>query len=243
MIYITYITKNLTFNLKKMEKEKNQDRNKNKYFIKSYLNPKRWSSYSEIIRFVLEINPSKILEIGIGNGLIIYILKKMGYYTKGLDIDNSLNPDYIIDIREVNILNFKYIFDLIIASEVFEHIKYSEFLMALNNLSLISKYMILSLPYTNENAYKFFLDFDIPLSTKHSISLKLLFKLFLKKSSKALNKEHFWEIGIKSYNLRKVKRDIKKNGWIIIKSSLNRQNPYHYFIVLKSNNFTKRKTD
>ena len=50
-----------------------------KYFTKRYLNVNRWTTYSEIIKWVLTINPKSILEIGIGNRLVYDILKKIGF--------------------------------------------------------------------------------------------------------------------------------------------------------------------
>ena len=66
---------------------------------KNYLKVRRWDTYSKIIRKVLEINPSKILEIGIGNQLVNNIIKLLHYEIKGLDVDESLNPDILMDVR------------------------------------------------------------------------------------------------------------------------------------------------
>lgn len=105
-----------------------------------YLKVRRWDNYSKIIKCVLMIDPIKILEIGIGNRLVLDILKKIGYDIKGLDIDEKLNPDYIMDAKDEELLKFKNQFDLMISSQMLEHIKYQNCLKVMKNVSEITKY-------------------------------------------------------------------------------------------------------
>ncbi len=199
---------------------------RDRYFSKEYLHVNRWTTYAKLIKTVLEINPSNIVEIGIGNGLVSDILQKIGYSVEVIDNDETLKPDYICDIRNIDKLEFKNQVDLVIASQVMEHIEYTEFIKVIKGLNKITKYVILTLPYTNENAHLF------SLNLKFIYKLKFVKKLFFKRISKPPKKSHYWEIGIKNYPLRKVKRDIKNNGWRIFNSFLNEENPYHYFFII-----------
>ncbi len=208
-----------------------------KYYSRKYIHMHRWSTYSKLITCVLEENSSKILEVGFGNRLVSDILEKMGFFVKVLDNDKSLNPDYYMDVRDREILKLKNKFDLFIASQVLEHIKYSEFLEVIYNFSLIVKYLIITLPYTNLNSHLFSFNFSFPLIKGVRLGFKSVFKIFLKKPSYIPNKSHYWEIGIKNYSLHKIKKDIKRNGWIIKKNFINDNNPYHYFFILSSKNF------
>ena len=221
-----------------MNKKKIQN-GRQKYYSRKYLHTHRWNTYSKLISCVLEINPLRILEVGFGNRLVSDILEKMGFFVKVLDNDKSLNPDYCMDIRDKAILKLKREFDLIIASQVLEHIKYSEFLEVIRHFSCITKDLIITLPYTNSNSYFFSFNLDFLLAKRFRLKLKSAFKVFLKKTSEIPNKFHLWEIGIKNYSLRKITQDIKNNGWIIKKRFLNENNPYHYFFVLVSKNHLK----
>ena len=206
---------------------------KSHYFSKRYLHASRWTTYSLLIRCILEIEPSNILEIGVGNHLVADILKKIGYSVRTLDIDKSLNPDYNMDVRSAALLDLKNKFDLIIASQVLEHIEYSDFLKVVYNLSLITKKLILTLPYTSLNAkfYSFIIKFPL---FKRKMIFQWTRKFYFKKLPHISNSSHYWEIGEKNYPLRKIKKDIINNGWIIQKNFFNQNNPYHYFFILTS---------
>lgn len=211
--------------------------NRENYFSKSYLSVNRWSTYSLLIQCVLELDPKKILEIGPGNRLVADILKKFGYNIKVLDINASLNPDYKIDIRNNSLIDLKGQFDLIIASQVLEHIKYPEFLDVMYNISLITSNSIITLPYFNKNSYFFSFNVNFPYFNKRIINRKGGFKLIYKKLPHFYNEVHEWEIGTIGFPLRKIKNSLKANGWIIKKSFFNEYYPYHYFFILNSRNY------
>ncbi|KKK51420.1 hypothetical protein LCGC14_3115140 [marine sediment metagenome] len=216
-----------------------------RYFSKRYLTEKRWATYSELIKRVLELNPVRILEIGMGNHLVADILEKMGYYIKVLDYDKSLNPDYVLDVRDKKILDFKDQFDLIISSQTFEHIKYSEYLEVISNLSLITKNLIITLPYCNRHSYILSFSINFPYFKADYVNVNYINvragkKFYYKKSPPDYNRKHCWEIGTKGFPPRKIKKDIKKKGWIIKKSFFNQNNPYHYFFILISKNHFKK---
>lgn len=221
-----------------MKIEKNY-RGRNEYLRKSYLTIDRWTTYAELVKCVLRIKPFKIMEIGIGNRLVSDILEKIGFSIKVLDIDKSLQPDYVMDIRDDAILQFKNEFDLIIVSQVLEHIKYSEFLKVINNLNKITKKLILTLPYTNYNSY--FLGIKINFHIKRHRSIQLGYKFFQKKIHHrtdhpryTLDNVHHWEIGKEGFSIRKIRKDIRNSGWIIERNFYNHDNPIHYFFILRS---------
>ena len=67
----------------------------------------------------------KILEIGIGTGVLSDILKKRKWEVTTLDIDEGKNPDICEDALSFNYLKAKI--DVVLAYEVFEHIPFSTF--------------------------------------------------------------------------------------------------------------------
>lgn len=101
------------------------------------------------INYVLKFNPKKILEIGPGDHHVTDFLFRKGYNIKTLDNDPQLFPDYCLDIREKIKVDEK--FDLILASEVLEHVKFKWLESILKNFNEILEeegYLIISLPYS-----------------------------------------------------------------------------------------------
>jgi len=205
--------------------------NKDLYFQDSYLSFPRWCSYWHQIQETTNLDISSILEIGPGNNIVSSTLKSMGYDIKTLDIDEKINPDYIDDITNPKKIHKKK-FDLIIACQILEHLKYEDALLALKNLSDISqKYIIVSLPIFNR--------FEINFSFKGlGINFKKAFhfnKPFNAPEHK-FNGQHYWAIGKKKYSLNKVREDILKNENLVLKKEFRPfEKSNHYFFILQKN--------
>lgn len=206
----------------------------NHYEKKSYLSISRWSTYSLVIEETLRLNPKKILEIGPGPGLVSSTLKRIGFSVATLDIDPNTKPDYRMsttDIKENR--DLLGTFDLIIASEVFEHIRYEDFVDTLKTLREISKNLIITLPDTNQNSLFFAFRLRLPIFNSVIGKLKVRFK----KIKHRFDGQHYWEIGKKSFPLRRILDDMKRCGWTIQNTYTNIDNPYHRFFILKNRNY------
>src|SRR3990167_5414995 len=79
----------------------------------------RFNHYYQQIRHVMELHPAKMLEIGPGDHTVCDFLRRKGVEVKTFDQDPNLLPDFHGDIR--NKLPIDEKFDLVLASEVFEH--------------------------------------------------------------------------------------------------------------------------
>jgi septum formation topological specificity factor MinE len=104
--------------------------------------------YQQIIN-ILKLKPSRVLEIGPGDHTITDFLRRKGIYVKTFDNDKNLFPDYYGDIRED--FGIKEKFDLVLASEVLEHINFKYVETVIENIyKVIDKngYLIISLPYS-----------------------------------------------------------------------------------------------
>ena len=173
-----------------------------------YMTVERWSTYALAISEIMKINPKKILEIGPGNGIVTSILKKIGFEVKTLDFDSSLNPDFVFDVSNDSILDLKqYDFDLILASEVFEHIKYEDFLKSLKNLSQMCQTLVITIPSERLRSCFFGFCLKLPLFGKISHGFKLKYK----RRPNIFEGQHYWEIGKTGYPFGKIKSDIKKD--------------------------------
>lgn len=196
------------------------------YFKKSYDTKARFISYWHQIDEIVQINPTTILEIGIGNGFVSDYLKKRGYYIKTIDIDERLNPDYI-----GNVLNLPFddsSFQVVSCCEVLEHIPYENFKTALSEIYRVTNnYAIISIPDVTR-AYR--LDIQIP---KIGEITKLIVLPKRKKIIHKFDGEHYWEIGKKNYPLNKIINDINLSGFTVLKTYRIFEFTYHRFFILK----------
>jgi len=201
-----------------------------KYYSTKYITPTRLSTYFEVLILTLQSKPKTILEFGPGNNIVSNILKTIGFSVHTADIDKKVEPDYLVSIADEKILlkiNKKY--DVVIASQILEHVRYKDFLKALGNIINITPKLIITLPYTNKNSIYFDFSFRVPILGRKWLSVKYIYK----KIKYKFNGEHYWEIGTKSHPLGAVKKDIKDCGWYIKRSFINPQNPYHYILYLE----------
>jgi len=103
----------------------------------------------DVINSILELKPATILEIGPGEHIVTDYLRRKGFVVDTLDNDLNLHPTYTGDIREELKINKKY--DLILASEVFEHMNFRFLPKILGNLKIAlapGGHLLVTLPYS-----------------------------------------------------------------------------------------------
>lgn len=106
----------------------------------------RFEHYYLQISYILELNPKTILEVGPGDNTVTDFLRRKGFLVKTFDNDPSLKPDYLGDVRRLNI---EKSFDLVLASEILEHMDFKYFEPTVKKIRQHAKnYAIISLPYT-----------------------------------------------------------------------------------------------
>lgn len=210
---------------------KTQAESADKYRSERYITPRRWSSYAIQVREVMLLKPKRVLEIGPGNNIVTDILRSIGHEVETLDIDSRTKPDHVGSITdEALIQKLSHKFDLILACEIFEHLRYEDFLKAIGLLKAALPVMVMSLPYTEINSKFFHFDLKIPGLNRIDRTMKVSYRPV----EHEFNGEHYWEIGARSYPLARIAADIENSGWKIRKRFLNPDNPYHYFFVLKN---------
>jgi ubiquinone/menaquinone biosynthesis C-methylase UbiE len=196
---------------------------KEHYDFSKYVNKDRFMSYYYQLKFIYEIKPKNILEVGCGNKFLKNILKDHFNY-KTLDIDSKLNPDYLGNVMEMPLKNSS--FDLICCFQVLEHLPFHDFEKSLKELFRVSKRdVLISLPFS-----KIDLKAEIKLPFLKNKRIKMCISRFYKEHK--FDGQHYWEIGKKGYSLKKIKTIIKK--YFIIEKIINPyENTYHIFFKMR----------
>jgi ubiquinone/menaquinone biosynthesis C-methylase UbiE len=227
------------------------------FYKKKVPDYKKLQSYIMQIHLALSTNSNKILEIGKGEGFVSSVLKRYCEQLITADFNEKLQPDILLDISQKNgFLQFKdNSFDLVIICEVLEHVPFDLLDSIMKSLHRITqKYVVISIP--NQSNYLFIKLIQKGFERKIFYPYLLLLKVFIfitnkfnnlisnlhykfvrKKKRFQFNGEHYWELGINSYNKDLFQKTVRRY-FIIEKENRLLQNPYHHFFLLK-----KKKID
>lgn len=206
--------------------------NKNHYDFMRYVHINRWCAYYQQINEVVNSGASKVLIIGIGDGIVADMIKNIEPDTiiTTVDFDSELNPDICCDICELsNSVEKEY--DAIVCCQVLEHLPFDKFLLCLTELKKCMTNrgrLILSLPDSG-------LPLDIKLHTAH-IHIRNIIKIchFWYKDFKFTG-EHYWEINSAAkYSAHKIRKDIKK-VFSIVDEYVFEYHTYHRFYICERN--------
>jgi SAM-dependent methyltransferase len=200
------------------------------YFTKEYNSRGRWVNYWMQIKNIFAVcdkDKCDVLEIGIGNGTVAAVLKKIGFRIKTLDIDPSLGPDIVGSVTDIPSPDNS--FDAILAAEILEHLPFELFEKTLKEMRRVSKkYAVLSLPHMG---VVFKINFKAPLIPE----ILLFFKVPYFWKEHHFNGQHYWEIGKKNYPLKKIKKIISECGWKIMDQKIDPNDASHWHCILKKN--------
>jgi SAM-dependent methyltransferase len=211
--------------LRKSKEEKRKPQVLREHYFEDYDTKERWMSYWYQINEVLMTKARKVLEIGIGNKTVSNYLKERGIEVITVDIDPSLNPDYVCSVTDLSRTFKPRTFDAIICAEVLEHLPFKRFRTALGELHTVSReWVLLSLPYAGP---AFGMSIKLPGVVRKDLKLKIPAYRTHK-----FDGEHYWEIGKKEYPLKKILKILEQN-FDIVRTYLPLEHMYHVFFVLK----------
>ena len=187
---------------------------------------------------------SSILEVGPGSGFFTMFTKSLGYSVKTADIKPWSDPDYLGDVRELDI---EETFDLVAAFEMLQHLPYPELAPTLKKLAaLSSRYVFLSIP---ARVHRVGFSIDIPglvaprrlglgwLRGLHLISLKWEWPRAADLNEREWTgrddywNPHYWEVGRKSYPRARVLGEIESAGLRILWAKYNPKFHHHLFVL------------
>lgn len=201
------------------------------HYFKGYGDLKRFISYFYQIDLARKLQPKKVLEIGVGNKITATYLKQSGIEVDTCDFDKNLEPDYVADIRKLPFNDSSY--DIIMAYEILEHIPWQDIDKALSELYRVSKkYVLISIPY---RVISFEFVFKIPLMGKilKKPFINLFFGIPRFFTKIKFSGEHYWEMGVKNYPPRKIRRTLGKHFRILKEVRPILAPDYRFFILEK----------
>lgn len=188
-----------------------------------------FKSYYYQVKFITELKPESILEVGIGNKTLNNYLKQHRYSVTACDFDKTFNPDVVADVRDLPFKDNE--FDVVCAFQILEHIPWEDFPTALSELQRVSKKnVVFSVPYT---------PVSIEMVFKSSIFKRLFntwtFKFFINLAFITRNWKydgvHYWEMGKKNYSREKVRNVVREYFTILNEKRVDLS--YQYFFVLE----------
>lgn len=190
-----------------------------------YNSKARWLSYWYQITETVQRNPSAILIIGKGSGIVENAISMLapGIKIVTFDVNQELLPDTVGDVRYLPFKDSS--FDCILCCQVLEHIPFEMIEETLKGFARVAKdFVVISVPHRRKHLK---IEIDAPLIGKKIIIMKWPFK---KKGIKS--KQHYWEInrGV-SYG---EFRNVLKKYFTLKKTFLNEINCVHRFFILEN---------
>ncbi|HYF05873.1 MAG TPA: class I SAM-dependent methyltransferase [Patescibacteria group bacterium] len=200
-----------------------QQVDKSHYVFGKYGNKARFASYYHQIDEVLKTKPTSVLEVGVGDKVFAnFLMNNTQVSYKSLDIAADLHPDIVGSVESIPLPDNSV--DTAAAFEILEHLPFEKFEACVLELRRVSKKnVVLSLPHYGP-PIKFLI--KLPCFPEIQFAWK-----FPHHPIHTFNGEHYWEIGKKGYNLRKIK-DLLEKYFIIEKDFIPFENQYHHFFVL-----------
>ncbi len=197
---------------------------KNHYEFSAYVDIARWSSYWHQIDEVLKTQADSLLIVGTGDRIVKNVISKYITNIADIDIDPELTPTYVGSITELDVICSEK-FDTVLCCQVLEHLPFSLFETSIAQLANVcTTYCVLSLPQK-------YLRYRFALYLRNR-GRDYQFVYQRKNRSHFFNGEHYWEIGTKGCSIKEVE-DVISKYFTIERSYSVKENPYHYFFILK----------
>lgn len=200
------------------------------YDRKGYLSNERLHAFVQQIQEVLRLGSCEsILEVGIGAKFVSSYFKRIFKDKTILEVDikKDLNPDIVATVTALPFKNEQ--FDSVFCCQVLEHIPFSYFEVAINELTRVSKkQVILSFP---DSRRSIFFQLKMPkINFEKVISFPFINKQVKNKSIDP----HCWEIGRDGIHTGLIKKIILKNKRIKkIRNYRLLERRYQHFFILE----------
>ncbi len=195
------------------------------YSFNSYYTKDRWISIWHQADEVLSCKPKNVLEIGPGKGVFKAVLGRFGVNVKTLDLDPSLQPDYVASVTEMPFNSRS--FDVVCAFQMLEHLPYEQSLLALKEMCRVSAgKVVISLPDARK-LWRNILYVPKVGDLRWSIP-----KPVFGAHKHVFDGEHYWEVNKRGYALGRIVEDFERIARVA-KTFRVFENSYHRFFILE----------
>jgi len=200
---------------------------KSNYHFGKYTFEGRFVSYYWQLKEVLALQPSSVLEVGVGDRVLGNFIKSNTEvaYTS-VDVAEDLHPDVLGSVLALPFVDAS--FDVACAFEVLEHLPFEQFDRALGELRRVARtHVVISLPHFGPMLS---FSFKIPFLPEVRVAWKIPFP-----KKHIFNGQHYWEIGKRGYSISLICSKLSSYGEIV-SDFVPFGSPYHHFFVLKLKN-------
>jgi SAM-dependent methyltransferase len=196
------------------------------HYAFQYLKGGRVFSYAHQIATVLSFEPTSVVEIGAGGGLVAAALRSVGIDVTVVDIQPELKPNVLASVTDLPFEARR--FDVALCCQVLEHLPFEQFVPALRELKRVTtKGIVLSLPDRSPHyEVRLRLPKLWPLAwagTKHRDPGQTL------KADQWIRNGHYWEIGYDETPLRSIEQGCHQAELVVQRTWRVPENPYHRF--------------
>lgn len=205
--------------------KKNETRGVNSWLdFSSYVTKYRYNSYWHQFDEIFSSGATSVLEIGVGNNVLLPFLESKGVSTTTLDLESSLAPKVIGSVTSLPFADNA--FDVVVCCQVLEHLPFDQFDHCLKEIRRVTNNkFVLSLP-----------DKTLGLSVLLRVPNFLFweFQIFSPWAVRApirSVKEHYWEIGRRGYPPRKIIKHLNDIGFSVERHYRVPEYPYHHFFI------------
>jgi predicted SAM-dependent methyltransferase len=156
-----------------------------KDYLTNYFDFADWFVLFHILKDEVNLNPTSILEVGVGSGILEGLLRNRVDNYMTLDINEVLKPDLVVDIKD-HCPSLDNMYDLVVCTQVLEHIEFKDVPQCLHNMHGYLKKggrLMVTVPHQ-----KLYFMWMIPTNKPYIITMP---RLFMKKT---IDVHHKWEI-------------------------------------------------
>lgn len=200
------------------------------HYTGAYLTCGRIHSFAHQLDAVLGLEPQRVLEIGVGPGVVTAALRQLGIDVITLDVNSELQPDVCASVTDIPLDDDSV--DVTVCCQVLEHLPFEQAALALRELVRVTgNAMVMSLP-------------DITRCVEFTVALPKLGRRRCTFSPPRLRPPtidprrveqmgHYWEIGYRGTTLPTVRRAIEQCGWTIVRTWRVPELTWHRFFQLE----------